>query len=331
MNERGSHFLKRHACPVCAGTDLAPVYAASYDADPVRGFLDSHYRDQGRIDWSLLAGATFRILVCATCDLLFQASVPDDALLRHLYSEMIDPELLARVERGLLTLEGFDKVAGELGVLFGLTGKPPAEISFLDHGFGFGRFARVARAMGATVYATELGEEKRRSAASLGVEIIEDDAIDRMTFDIVHTEQVLEHVREPGAEFARLARAARSVLKTAVPARRNARALLERRGLPAQSPYARAQRGLPPQKDDDAFISVQPLEHLNAFSARTMRWLGDRNGMELVSRVRMGTVGVDLSSARLLAKSVGRLGRMVGKAVLRPDNGYFLFRPKPGR
>ncbi len=41
----------------------------------------------------------------------------------------------------------------------------------LDYGMGYGRLARVARAFGATVFATEIGEDKHRLAATLGVQI----------------------------------------------------------------------------------------------------------------------------------------------------------------
>jgi hypothetical protein len=139
---------------------------------------------------------------------------------------------------------------------------------------------------------------------------------------------VLEHLIEPGRDFARLARAAKILFKAAVLARRDATALLRTIGLPNVSPYARTAEGLPPQKNDDAFISVQPLEHLNAFSGATMRWLGDHNDMTLISRVRLGSVGMDLSTPKLFAQSLKRLGVMGGKMLLKPDKGYFLFRRK---
>ncbi len=61
-----------------------------------------------------------------------------------------------------------------------------------------------------------------------------------MSFDIVHTEQVLEHLIQPGRDFARLARATRCLFKVAVPARPNAASLLRAKGLAAESHYYRA-------------------------------------------------------------------------------------------
>ncbi|WP_419827872.1 class I SAM-dependent methyltransferase [Sphingomonas sp.] len=321
-----SHFVARQACPVCGETGFEAVYEAPYRGDPVRGFLDSHYADQGFVDWSLFGDEAYEVVHCPRCDLLFQRLVPDDALLARIYTEMTQHERVAAIERAMVTRDSVDKVAGEFAHLFRLTGKPIADITVLDYGLGFGRWARVARGLGATVYATEIGEEKRQLARSLGIEVIDDADIDAMQFDIVHTEQVMEHLIEPGRDFARLARATRHLLKAAVPARGRAGELLRSRGLPAVSPYRRAAQGERMGRDDDAFISIQPLEHLNAYSATTMRWLGEHNGLALASRVRLGTVSVDMTSPKRLLGSLKQLGTMAAKATLRPDRGYYLFR-----
>jgi hypothetical protein len=183
-----SHLVVRDACPVCGETAFTPVYSAAYTADPVRGFIDSHYEKQGFVDWSLFGDEQYVVVECPRCDLLFQLSVPDDVMLGRVYTEMTKPELVERIERDLVTADSVDKIAGELALLFRMTGKPWSEITLLDYGLGYGRWARMARGMGATVYATEIGEEKRRIATALRVEVIDDAAIDTMRFDIVHTE-----------------------------------------------------------------------------------------------------------------------------------------------
>ena len=320
-----SHFDTRTACPVCSSSKFETIYSAPYDDACVRGFIETHYEGQGTVDYSNFLGGEYVVCLCHTCDALFQKNIPNDRLLDYIYNRLMDPAALESLERRLITLASVDKIAGELAHLFRLIGKSPADIVMLDYGFGYGRWARVARGMGATVYATEIGEEKRQIAASLGVRIISDADIDRMTFDLVHTEQVLEHLVKPGEVFARLAKASRVLLKAAVPARKNAEDLLKKRGLPAVSPFNRVMRGEKALSTDDAYVSVQPLEHLNAYSVKTMKWLGDQNGMKLISRVRMGSVGVDVSSARRWIGTMGKVGQMFVKSVMQPDKGYFLF------
>jgi hypothetical protein len=318
----------RTACPVCDARAFSIVYDVPYAHPDVTGFIDTHYRSQGTVDFARFADASFVVAHCGTCDLLFQVNVPADDLLDHIYNEMIDPAKLAAVERDLITLDSVDKIVGEMATLFRLTGKAPSDITMLDYGMGYGRFARVARGMGATVYATEIGEEKRAIAASLGVQVIADEAIDTMRFDIVHTEQVLEHLTFPGRDFARLARATGILFKAAVPARGKARELLATSGLPAMSPYHRGLEGGQPLPSDDAVVSIQPLEHLNAYSPTTMDWLAAHNELELISRVRMGTVGLDISAPARFARTAVKSAKMLAKAIMRPDKGYYLFRKR---
>ncbi|HVM37102.1 MAG TPA: methyltransferase domain-containing protein [Sphingomicrobium sp.] len=321
------HFSKRESCPVCASGGSEIFFSAPMAEGAVRSFIESHYCEQGQVDWSYLEGAQFELAHCKACDLIYQVHAPDDRLLTHVYTEMITPDYLRSLEVKDFTVTEFMRTAGELAVLFRMTGKPPLEVSFLDYGFGWGRWGRVARAMGASVFATEIGEDKKALARSLGVTVLDDHEIDGRTFDIVHTEQVLEHLVEPGRDFARLAAATGHVLKVAVPARGRIRELLERGGMPTVSPFYRTQSGGAAHRTDDAYISVQPLEHLNAFSPATMDWLARANRMRVVSRVRNRISALDLTGAGPFAQSAAGIARQTGKMIVRPDMGYYLFRP----
>jgi len=328
MSFNVEHFHLRQRCPVCGAPDNPEIYRCALTDDPVRGFIASHYAPQGEVDWSWFEGTDFVLAECAACGLIYQRAVPGAELLDVLYNRMISPAFLERVERERLTVDNFNQIAGETAVLLRMAGKPPSEVRWLDYGFGHGRWARVARAMGAQVYATEIGEAKKAAAAALGVRIVSDAEVDAMRFDVVHTEQVLEHLAEPGRDFARLAAVTEGVLKVAVPRHRNLRALLAAKGMAPRSPIDRSLRGEALSEEDDTYVAIQPLEHLNAFCARTMERLAADNRMRIVSRVRLAAVPVDLTAARRLAGSLAQLGKMAAKMILRPDGGYYLFRPR---
>ncbi|MDE8652200.1 class I SAM-dependent methyltransferase [Novosphingobium album (ex Liu et al. 2023)] len=319
-----TNFVTRGSCPVCGDATATTIYRSRHDIDPLRALIESQYRDQGSIDWVFLQDEEFAAAKCHSCGLIFQERVPDETLLGQVYETMIAPERLAAFEDGLMTIESVEKIAGELGHLFRLTGKNPADITFLDYGFGHGRWARVARGMGAKVFGVELGDDKARLAASLGIELIDDDALEREAFDIVHTEQVLEHLVHPGRDFARLARATRRLLKVAVPVRGNLEQLLSQSRIPSVSAFALATRGARVTRADRAFSSLQPLEHLNAYSPRTIQWLANANGLKIASRTRLGSVSVDITSPTLLMASAKRLATMMANGLLRPDRGYYL-------
>lgn len=316
-------FTSRGACPVCAGTDTHRIYTARYDEDPVRALVQSNFGRQGVVDWSLLAGVPFEVDKCATCDLLFQVQTPNDAMLEVIYTQMISPGFLDEYERGLLTLDEFHRIAGEFTVLFERIGKHPADITMLDFGVGQGRWARVARGMGATVYVTEIGDDKKQLARTLGLEVIEDEDVDRMTFDLVHTEQVLEHLVHPGRDFARLARAVApgGLFKAAIPYRGKLEQLLKSKGLPTEAMFASGgARAIPGEVE--AFASIQPLEHLNAFSEKTIDWLAAHNGLRKVSEVRRRSISVQTGDAQGLVRGAKKVGVELVKAAMKPKIGY---------
>lgn len=322
-----AYFAPRERCPVCASAEYAVIYQCPLDARPVSGFIESHYRTQGVVDWAMLAGTDYVLCACSTCGLLFQKHVPTNAALDRIYNHLISPQNVADLERSRLSVDNFNRIAGEMTVLFRMTGKHPSEITLLDFGAGHGRWARVARALGASVFITETGDQKRRMAQSLGVNVIDDEQIDSMRFDIVHTEQVFEHLVHPAREFERLARVTNCLMKVAVPRAGDVRRVLERHGMPDQSPFERWVNGGARRWVDETYIAIAPLEHLNIYSPRVMTAMAERNGMRLLTRVRRGSVSVDLTGARNLARSAADLGRMALKSLLQVDRGYYVFAP----
>lgn len=322
-----TYFIAREACPTCGSHAVSEIYRCSLDASPIRDLIATHYEAQGTVDWTILEGTDYVLCECSACDLVYQKNVPNDSALDAIYNRFISPAFLARLEDERLTVDNFNRIAGELDVLFRMTSKHPSQITFLDYGFGHGRWARVARAMGAKVFATEIGEEKKAQAASLGVEIIPDAEVDRLRFDIVHTEQVFEHLVEPAREFRRLSAATDGIMKVAVPYSRSIRNLLRAHGMITQSPFVKVLQERKLTRTDEDYVAIQPLEHLNAYAPRTFEKLAAANGMRIVSRVRRASVAVNPTAIGLLAKSAVRIGTMLAKMAIVPNLGYYLFAP----
>lgn len=279
------------------------------------------------VDWSLLADADFEVRHCRRCDLIYQNNVPGDALLKEIYTRMISPESLGQYERDLLTLDNFQRIAGEFATIFRQLDKPIPDIRMLDYGMGMGRWARVARGIGAKVYATEIGDDKYALGSALGIEMLKEQEIDGKTFDFVHTEQVCEHLVHPGRDFARLAKtlAPGGLFKVAVPYRGKLERILREGRLSDRALFATAgARDIP--GDAEASGAIQPLEHLNAFSARTIDWLARDNGLEIVAQVRRRSVAIDTGSIGGMASGFKRLGVELTKAAIRLRIGYYLLR-----
>ncbi|QIG79531.1 class I SAM-dependent methyltransferase [Stakelama tenebrarum] len=322
-------FIARDRCPVCASGDGKQLFSSPLTEPPVRSLLQSHHDPQGTVDWSLLEGTDYRLLECGVCGLIWQWAAPNDRMMSEIYDRMIDPAFLEKVEHERLTLASFQQIANELAMLFSRLGKHPGDITLLDFGSGHGRWARVARGMGARVFTTEIGEAKREMARSIGAEVIADAEVDTMRFDIVHTEQVFEHVADPGDLFRRLSRVTAGLMKLAVPPGDTVAAALARHPFPTVSPFEKVLAGKRLTPLDYSWNAVQPLEHINCFPRSAIARLADDHGMEIIGERRRRNLSVDLSNPASFLRSAAGAVRSLGKNLLR-EKGYYVLRPSKG-
>jgi SAM-dependent methyltransferase len=330
-----TYFIPRETCPVCGGSNAMDLHKSSYIEAPVRGFVESHYRDQGVVNFGYLDGTDFVLSDCPDCGTLYQRNIPNDFLLDKIYNEMSAPESVFDRAMRDLTVAEFETISGELVELFLRVGKPPKDVRFLDYGFGYGNWARVAVALGAKVYATEISPDKIAYAQEIGVRIIHEQQWSSLEFDIVHTEQVFEHLSEPRHEFRKLAKlvAPGGIMKVAVPPARNIRKLLKSRGMSDTSPLERTWRSEEERRQARAsanYMCVAPLEHLNTFSVRSMEALARETDLVLLSNVRKQAVPVSIFSMERFRQTATEFAKVAAKVafrtLLRRDSGYYLFK-----
>lgn len=254
-------FRRRRTCELC-GSSQARTLIRRPLADPgIAAFLDRYY--SGRVPEEVLRRGSYEVARCADCGFLWQTEVLDDAGLALLYEEWIDPTASLRVktEADPGMLAGY---ARQIELMLRLRGKAAAETSALDFGMGWGHWCRLARAYRIDACGLEPSARRREHAASLGVPTVE--GLDRVadeSVDLLNAEQVFEHVPEPLALLREAVRTLRpgAIVRLSVP---NATAAARRLASPHWSP----------RKD-----ALQPLEHINGFTHRTLRRLAEEAGL----------------------------------------------------
>jgi SAM-dependent methyltransferase len=124
---------------------------------------------------------------------------------------------------------------------------------------GWAMWARVAQLLGCKSYGTELSLPRVHYARKCGVEVLQLDSLPPERFDFVNTEQVMEHLPDFRTAADRLARSLRpgGILKISVPSADG----IERTLWKLQ--HGRA-------LTDAEFVPIQPLEHVNSFTARSL-------------------------------------------------------------
>ena len=288
------HFEIRDACPACAGPRRREIYRLSYEGPEMTGYLESFYGSQGRYEPGYLVGAAYVLDLCEDCGVIYQEQVPDDRLLHRLYERWIEPEQaleLYRRTRGLGSVVG---AARYLADFHRHLGARPYQLEVLDFGMGWGQWCHLARGFGCDVVGIELSESRIRHAEAEGLRVLGWDEVEARTFDVIHAEQVFEHLTEPLATLERLTRRLRpgGLFYLAVP---NGAGMLETLKSPDWTATKGSARSLNP---------VAPLEHLNCFDRRSLLRMAARAGLEPVTELPPAR---DLSLPRRLERLLQHL------------------------
>jgi SAM-dependent methyltransferase len=277
-------FVERARCPVCEERNFTTLYACAYRDDPVRTYLQNFYAQTGEFDPKYVIDAEYIVCHCTTCGLIFQKSIPNAEFMNVIYNQYIKEPIERLIVHDNFTIQTFRLYAQEILDLIDEVGMGPAEIKFLDYGMGFAKWAGIARAVGCNVYGTEISPAKIAYARSQGIIPIAENEIGQHRFNIIHTEQVFEHVPEPLALLNTLTAslADGGLIKINVPSGRGVARIA------ASPPFdgdARRQARLMP---------IAPLEHINCFTRPTLERLAAKCGLS-ASRLRPRNISLHLA------------------------------------
>lgn len=267
-DEPGEALRRRARCPCCEFSASDVLASEPYSSSALLAYFERHY--EGRADTSLLAEADYTVVRCRRCSLAYQLMIPGDALLETVYERWITPARKDRL-RSERDLDYYTYLAEQVQFLLRELGLKPSDVRAFDFGMGWGEWASMARAFGCRVAGAELSAHRSRHAESIGIEVIERDAIPGHKFEFINAEQVFEHLVSPLPVLRQLAAALEEngLIRISVPDSRSALRALSRR---------RRFSGLP----ERCVVPVAPLEHVNCFEYRSLRELGRRAGLELI-------------------------------------------------
>ena len=270
--KNGLGFVERKACPLCGSADVDCRYDRAFAESPVSDFLVRYYGANPK----RFGPGRYRLDYCAACAFHFQRWVGDSALLEELYGQWIafegapdhDP-----IYRRDIDAPGWSRDGHEILTIAAFLRKQPSDLRVLDYGMGWALWARIAKAMGCKVAGTELSADRRAFAQGHGIEVLSTDEIGEQRFDFVNTDQLLEHVADPWETCHRLSRVLvpGGILKISVPDGRAAERIIARL------------KSVPGEVTDAEWMPVQPLEHVNCFTSRSIDQLARRAGLAVVS------------------------------------------------
>jgi SAM-dependent methyltransferase len=190
------------------------------------------------------------VLKCDDCGMMWWGLMPAEVDLGKFY-ELLSPED-AVSKRSQGNMELYEGYARQVSIIPKLVGKPPFKVKTLDFGCGWGYWALMAKAFGMDSYGYDISKSKRVYAKSLGVKVLKQLS---GRFDFINLAGILEHLPKPLETLSGLV------------------GMLEENGVVHISvPDGRAlENGFKnPDWLKPPWRSLQPIEHLNCFTHRTL-------------------------------------------------------------
>jgi 2-polyprenyl-3-methyl-5-hydroxy-6-metoxy-1,4-benzoquinol methylase len=266
-------FRDRQECVSCGAELFDEVWAGRFSEPRVRRYLAAfHYACD--LD-SALASGSFRLVRCRCCQMTFHQRVLTDDWLAILYRDWISAEQIELVEasvrgrdRARAAFERGRQMTKHVLRLDRLLRPTTRDLRLLDFGCGDGDFLSLASHFGFAVFGIDISETRTEPSRARRIPVVGDfDSLDALGVDHVDAAvlfETLEHVPDPKSLVHSIGQRLSSggVLIVEVP---NC-------------------QGITVPETMEEFHAVHPLEHINAFTPRTLRALCERAGFLAIDK-----------------------------------------------
>lgn len=286
-----ARFTERQACIGCGHATLDELSAGRFDQGAVQRFIEAD--PWGEHPAPFLRGQPWSFVSCRACGLAFHRRILDPVWNERRFARWMSQQAIDAYEQRIRTPEGEMRKGSTFTahvlrierLTRGLRGNRAPRV--LDFGCGYGSFLAMCALYGFEAYGVDRSAA-RRGNNRYGQVFAEIDEVAHLApFDALTLFEVLEHLDEPQPLLARLA------------------TLLAPGGiLVLETPDCSGVRGIETRSDYD---KIHPLEHINAFTPKTLAEFATRLGFEPLR-----------PPAAYVSTEWGRLARTLAKQVLAP-------------
>lgn len=257
------NFIRREQCLICRSSTTTNVLTQEFADDALWKSITDLWPKAIKKDWE---GVSFRVSFCPHCDLYFTESVPAEAF----ESRMLDRyEFTGRLplRERTMGVEQYSRLAFECEKISSLLGKKPHDISVLEFGSGFGHWLLMAKAFNYETTGIEIYEDRIAYAVKNGLTIHRSlgDVKDE-SFDFIFSNQVFEHLVDPLFHLEAVVKKLKKggIMQIGVPYGGTIKSILKH------------YNGTPDKV-------LGPIGHINGFTSKALRTLGEKAGLTLLS------------------------------------------------
>lgn len=267
-------FAERSRCVNCGASACTPLWHGTFGDTLTSSYLEKFHYSVNVL--GMLSEQEFSLARCNGCSMVFHQRVLTPEWLDVLYSQWIDDSQIDgfRAEKSsgsgeeAKIEEGKQMVKHVLRLQKLLDETISGSVRLLDYGCGDGKFLQCAALFGFEAHGVDFSTSRVIRAERAAITIVRDlKEFDANTPGRVHAVtlfQVLEHIVEPVQVLKQLASR-----------------LVEGGIIVVEVPDC---SGITQPKNFEEFHKVHPLEHINAFTPKTLKQMCERLGFVAIPR-----------------------------------------------
>ncbi len=252
-------FYQSTKCKICNHLG-EKIYSKSYDDEIFKLFFVSYYgKKKYESLKNKLVSINYELLKCKDCKFVWQKYIPNKNFSIDLYENIIDSEESLKKSKLKYIIQKNGNYKEIKKIISNFNDK---KINILDFGAGWGHWLMSGSSLSYDPYALELSLNRIKFLSSNGIHILNFETLNSYEnfFHYIRLDQVLEHLDEPNQALNMIKKLGKEncIFFVSVP---DGTQLIENENIKV------IKKG-----------PVQPLEHLNCFSKKSLEKILDAHG-----------------------------------------------------
>ncbi len=186
-------LIPRDTCPFCKSEKVKTLFKIKYRDKKLSNFLLAYYKSEKLNE--VLENYDYEIIKCNVCKGIFQKNVPDPDFADYLYDKCIS------VDESFKKKINFDKInylklEEDYNLIKQLLDKDK-NIDILEFGCGWGHWSKFMQSKGFNLITCEFSKKRHQYLTDNGIINYQNISDIKKRFDLIYTEEVLEHLSDP--------------------------------------------------------------------------------------------------------------------------------------